>query len=516
MLLGKALARTARLRPEHTAIIYCDPGGGERSWTYRQLNARVNRLANALAALGLAKGQRVAVLSRNRPEYLEAYHALAKLGVVMVPLNHRLHPPDLARRLAHSGCRGLILEPEYLAVLEMLEPQVRARLGQRLLVLGRPGPRDGLMAYEQALGGAPQDEPDVDLHHEDPLSLAYTGGTTGQAKAAVISNRAIVVGYLYKAIEYGYDENEVALYPGPFWHTAPRNCSVAFYFGGTVVVTRGFDPRQYLELVQRHRVTSSFLVPTMYRAILELEGQEGYDTSSLQTLTSGGAPLPVELKRRVLERFGPVLYEHYASTETLILCTIGPEEMLERPRSVGRPVYDVHLKIVDDQDRPLPQGEAGEILIRCPSLLSGYFNDERANREAFRDGWFSLGDMGYQDADGYLYLVDRKKDMVISGGENIYPSEVEEVLRQHPAVDEAAVFGVPHPHWGEALKAAVVLRPGAEAGADELIAFCGRRLADYLKPKSVEFLEELPKSPVGKVLRRKLRDAHWNGKQRLI
>jgi acyl-CoA synthetase (AMP-forming)/AMP-acid ligase II len=516
MLMGKALTRTARLRPENTALIYCDPSGRERSWTYRQLNARVNRLANAVSGLGLGKGQRLAVLSRNRPEYLEAYHALAKLGVVMVPVNHRLQVPEISYRLEHSGCRGIILEPEYLPALDKLEPQVRQALAGRVLVLGQVATRGGLIPYEQALAEAGEEEPDVDLHHEDPLFLGYTGGTTGRSKAAVISNRAIVAGYLYKAIEYGYDQDEVALYPGPFWHTAPRNCSVAFYFGGTVVVTRGFEPRQYLELVQRHRVTSSFMVPTMYKALLDLEGQEGYDASSLRVLTSGGAPLAVELKRRILERFGPVLYEHYAATETLILCTIGPQEMVQRPRSVGRPVYDVHLKIADDQGFPVAPGRVGEVYLRCPSLFSGYFNDPRKTQEAFRDGWFTLGDMGYQDPDGYLYIVDRKKDMVISGGENIYPSEVEEVLRSHPGVAEAAVFGVPDDHWGEALKAVVVPAPGAAPTEEELIAFCGARLADYLKPRSVQFLEELPKSQVGKVLKRVLRDAHWRGRERLI
>ncbi len=505
MLMGKALTRTTRLFPDKIALI-----GPERSFTYREFNARVNRLAWAITGLGLAKGDKAAILAKNCPEYLEVYHALAKLGVWMVPINHRLRPREVSYRLEHSHSSALVLGPEFSGVLDQLAPEVRRQLGGRVLVLGPDEPPAGLMSYEKALAGADEVEPEVELHHEDPLFLGYTGGTTGRSKAAIISNRAIVVGYLYKALEYGYDQDEVALYPGPFWHTAPRNCSLAFYFGGTVVVTRGFRPRGYLELVQRHRVTSSFLVPTMYKAILDLPDHQKYDTSSLRVLNSGGAPMPVELKRRVVERFGPILFEHYASTETLILCTIGGRAMLERPKSVGRPVYDVHLKLVDDEGREVPQGEVGEIYIKAPSLFSGYYNDEENNHRSFRDGWFTLGDLGRFDEEGYLYIVDRKTDMVISGGENIYPKEVEEVLQAHPKVSEVAVVGVPDPHWGEALKALIILKPGQSSSEEEILDYCAAHLADYLKPKSVEFVEDFPRSPMGKVLKRKIRQQYWS------
>jgi len=508
MLMGKALTRSAGLFPDKTAVIY-----GDQAMSYREFNSRVNRLAGAAQALGLTKGDKMAILAKNCPEYLETYHALAKIGVWLVPVNHRLKPREVNYRLAHSQTSALVIEPEFVEVLGQLDAEVVERLAGRVLVLGRGKAPQGLLSYETALAQATDEEPEVDLHHEDTLFLGYTGGTTGRSKAAVISNRAIVVGYLYKHLEYGYDQDEVALYPGPYWHTAPRNCSLAFYFGGSVVVSRDFRAREYLELVQRHGVTSSFLVPTMYKAILDLPDHQKYDTSSLRVLNSGGAPMPVELKRRVVERFGPILFEHYASTETLILCTIGGQAMLERPRSVGRPVYDVHIKLVDDEGRQAPRGQVGEIFIKAPSLFSGYYRDEEKTRRALRDGWFTLGDMGRFDEDGYLYIVDRKIDMVISGGENIYPKEVEEVLHAHPKVSEAAVVGVPDAHWGEALKALIILQPGQRASEDEIMAFCGQRLPDYLKPKSIEFVEDLPRSPMGKVLKRKIREQYWSNRE---
>ena len=508
MLMGKALTRTSGLFPDKTALI-----SGNRSLTYREFNSRVNRLAWAVSSLGLAKGDKAAILAKNCPEYLETYHALAKLGVWMVPVNHRLKPSEVSYRLSHSQAGLLLIEPEFVGVLNQLAPSVIEQLKSRILVLGPGTPPGGFLSYEVALAKAQDQEPDVELHHEDTLFLGYTGGTTGRSKAAIISNRAIVVGYLYKHLEYGYDQDEIALYPGPFWHTAPRNCSLAFYFGGTVVVSRNFSPRGYLELVERHRVTSSFLVPTMYKAILDLPDHEKYDTSSLRVLNSGGGPMPVEMKRRVVERFGPILFEHYASTETLILCTIGGQEMLEHPSSVGRPVIDVHLKLLDDEGEQVPQGEVGEIYIKCPSLFSGYYRDEEKTRQAFRDGWFTLGDMGRFDQEGYLYIVDRKVDMVISGGENIYPKEVEDVLQRHPQVSEAAVVGVPDEHWGESLKALIILNNGQKVSEEDIFNYCADNLADYLKPKSVEFVNDLPRSPMGKVLKRKIREKYWNGRE---
>lgn len=509
MLMGKALARSAQRHPDKTAVI-CE----DRSWTYRQFNARVNRLAHTLSDLGLAKGGKLAVLALNGPEYLEIYHATAKLGVWMVPINHRLKAPEIAYRIIHSQASGLVLGPEFTALYDSLPSEARRAVAGRLLVLGQGPAVPGTYGYEELLAASREEEPEVDLHPEDILFIGYTGGTTGRSKGALTPNRAIVAGYLYKVLDYGLGQGEVALNPGPFWHTAPRNfTSLALYMGGTAVVVKRFDPAEYLRLVQKHRVTYSFLVPTMFSAILALPDHRAYDTSSLKVLLSGGSPLPTPVKEAALERFGTVLNEFYAATETLIITSIASRDMRRKKRSVGPPAWDVFLKLLDEHGREVPPGQVGEIYIQGPSLFSGYFRDPEKTNQSFRDGWFTLGDLGRLDEEGYLYIVDRRTDMVISGGENIYPSEVEEVLLKHPKVAEAAVIGVPDATWGEVLKAVVVLKPGQSSSYEELKEFCAQHLADYLKPRSVDFVAELPRSPVGKVLKRKLRDEYWGASE---
>ncbi len=509
MLMGRALARSAQRHPDKTAIV-CE----DRSWTYRQFNARVNRLANTLSGLGLIKGDKLAVLALNGPEYLEIYHATAKLGVWMVPINHRLKAPEIAYRISHSQAAGLVLGPEFVLLYDSLPAEARRAVAERLLVLGQGPTPAGAHGYEDLLAQASEAEPQVELHHEDILFIGYTGGTTGRSKGALTSNRAIVAGYLYKVLDYALGQGEITLNPGPFWHTAPRNfTSLALYMGGTAVVMKSFDPVEYLRLVQKHRVTYSFLVPTMFSAILALPDHQAYDTSSLRVLLSGGSPLPTPVKEAALKRFGPVLNEFYAATETLIITSIAAKDMARKSRAVGPPAWDVFLKLLDEDGREVPPGQVGEIYLQGPSLFSGYFRDQEKTAAAFRDGWFTLGDMGRLDEEGFLYIVDRRTDMVISGGENIYPSEIEEVLLHHPKIAEVAVIGVPDPTWGEALKAVVVLKPGQESSLEEIQQYCGQRLADYLKPRSVEFVAELPRSPVGKILKRKLRDQYWAGSE---
>ncbi|MCB2225602.1 MAG: AMP-binding protein [Desulfarculaceae bacterium] len=505
MLMGRALARSAERNPGKTAIIYED-----RSWTYDQLNRRVNRLCWALSAWGLAKGDKLAVLALNGPEYLEIYHACAKLGVWLVPINYRLKAPEVGYRLEHSRASALVLGPEYLPLFDGLDPECKRAVRDRVMVLGSELTPPAMASYEQMLAAGEEAEPEVDLAPEDILFIGYTGGTTGRSKGALTSNRAIVAGYLYKVLDYGLGPGEVTLNPGPFWHTAPRNfSSLALYMGGTAVVMKSFDPAEYLRLVAKHKVTYSFLVPTMFSAILGLGDHQDHDISSLKVLLSGGSPLPTPVKEAALRRFGPVLNEFYAATETLIVTSINAREMTRKTRSVGRPVWDSYVKLLDDKGRPTPQGQVGEVYMRCPSLFSGYYRDPEKTAASFRDGWFTLGDMGRLDEEGFLYIVDRRTDMVISGGENIYPSEVEEVLLRHPKVAEVAVIGVPDEKWGETLKAVVVLKNGQQSSYEEIAEYCADKLADYLKPRTVDFVAELPRSPVGKVLKRKLRDQYW-------
>lgn len=503
MIVGKSLAYTARLHPDRAAIVF-----EGQVWTHRQLHERVNKLADALTSRGLVKGNRIAVLSRNSNRYLEISFALGLMGVCMVPINHRLRPAEVETRLEHADIHGAFIEPEFESVLGEMQPELTARLTGRTIILDdHKGEQDN---YEVILSSGRNVEVQTVVKPHDPLYLGYTSGTTGRAKAAIVSHQAIVVGYLYKTLLYDFRSEEVSLNPGYFWHSAPRDfAQLQIYLGGTSVVMRDFKPRECLNLMEEHKVTNGFFVPTMFRMMLECDEFAGCDLSSLRLMLSGGAPLPTRLKSDVLEKFGPIVHEFYAATETRIVSSIGPEELKRKTRSVGRPARDIDLRILDTDGNQVATGEIGEIYLRTPTIFSGYFNDPQKTADAHRDDWFTLGDMGKLDDDGYLYLVDRRHDMVISGGENIFPSEIEDVLQHHPAISDVAVFGVPDMKWGEALKAAVCLRPGCSVTEEELTAYCAQHLADYLKPRSYDFLDELPRNPTGKVLKRVLREAYW-------
>jgi len=511
MLLGRALPRNARLFPDRPAIV--EAGG--RTLSYRDLNGRVDCLANALLARGLGKGARLAILGRSSAAYLEAYFAAGAIGLWQVPLNFHLKAADIGYRLRHSGATALLVDREFLPLIEALEPETRAALGDRIWIMdGAQGAYPGLDALVADGSTAP---PDIRLDPEDILYIGYTSGTTGPAKGALISHRAIVVGYLYKALTYGLGPDDVTLNPGPFWHSAPRDyASLACYLGGTAIVTRGFDPAEFLALVQRHRVTYAFLVPTMLQMLTSLEGNDRYDASSLRLILSGGSPLPTAVKDRVVARCGPILHEFYGATETRMITSVSASELAERRRTVGRPMRDVEIRVLDDEGHEQPRGKVGEIYVRGPGLYSGYHDDLERTRKAQRGEWFSLGDVGRMDEDGYLYLVDRKQDMIISGGENIYPNDIEEVLAACPGVKEAAVIGVPDPTWGELVTAVVVPAPGAQPSPETLIAACAAKLPAYMKPRKVVFADALPRNPVGKILRRVLREPYWQREEEKI
>ena len=502
MILGRCLGRNARLSPRKIALHTSDG----RSLTYEALNERVNRLANALIRRGVTRGRRLAILDRNSAEYLEAYFAAGTAGVWLVAVDFHLKPADIAFRLRHARADALLFGEEFLPLVRALPQDVLAAFGERIWVIGASG--GDYPSYESLLAEGATTAVEAGVVPEDVLYLGYTSGTTGAPKGAMVSHRAIVVGYLYKALDYDLDPTDVSLCPGSFWHSAPRDfASLAIYLGGTCVVTRSFDPLEYLRLVERHRVTFSFLVPTMFQILAGVE--EKADVSSLRVLISGGSPLPSAVKEKVLARFGPILHEFYGATETRIITNITAAELERKQRSVGRPIRDVELRILDDARAEVPVGAVGEVFVRGPGLFSGYLDDPERTRKSHHGDWFSLGDLGRLDEEGYLYLVDRKQDMIISGGENIYPNDVEEVLLAFPGVKEAAVIGVPDPTWGELVTAILVPEPGMSIDPAAIMEFCRERLPGYMKPRRVEFADVLPRNPVGKLLRRVLREPHW-------
>ncbi len=502
MILGRSVGRNALLYPERAAIISED---GTRL-THRAFAERVWRLADGLARRGFGKHNRIAILARNSADYLCVYFAVGSLGAILVPINSALKPADIDFRMAHAEVEAIFVSDEFAPVLAEMGVATRQRLAGRVFGLDSETAGGASLAALVA-AGRPQ-PPKARIEPEDILYIGYTSGTTGPPKGAMVSHRAIVVGFLYKALDYALTDADVTINPGPYWHSAPRDfAALALYLGGTAVVPVRFDASRYLELVERYQITNSFVVPTMLEQLVTAPRLETCDVSSLRCMISGGAPLPTPVKERVLAKFGPVLTEFYGATETRIITAITPAELAVRDRSVGRPIRDVAIRILDAEGVDLPAGSVGEIFIRGPGLFSGYWRDPESTRQTHRGQWFSLGDMGRVDGDGYLYLVDRKQDMIISGGENIFPNDIEECLLRHPRVREAAVIGVPDELWGEIVIAFVVAAPGAPPTGEELAAFCGERLPNYMKPRRVEFCDHLPRNAVGKLLRRCLREA---------
>jgi acyl-CoA synthetase (AMP-forming)/AMP-acid ligase II len=503
MILGRSLLRNARLYPDRAALT-ADDG---RVLTHRAFAERVWRLADGLAQRGIVKGSRVAIMSRNSPDYLCVYFAVGALGAWLVPINQALKAPDVDFRISHAETDALFVSEEFAQTVGELSMLARRRLGRNVFVLD--GACDGYTGIEELIESGKPHAPDVMISAEDILYIGYTSGTTGTPKGALVSHRAIVAGFLYKALDYALTDRDITLNPGPYWHSAPRDfASLALYLGGTAIVPSGFDAEQYLELVERYRVTNSFVVPTMLQMLVSSPAIETHDLSSLRCLISGGAPLPAAVKERVVECFGPILNEFYGATETRIITSITAEELLRRDRSVGRPIRDVELRVLDSEGRDVPAGVVGEIFVRSPGLFSGYYKDPERTASAHRGSWFSLGDMGRLDEGGYLYLVDRKDDMIISGGENIYPNEIEEVLRRFPGIRDAAIVGIPDERWGEIVMAFLVAEPGVAVDPAAVVQHCTRFLPGYMKPRRIEFVSSLPRNAVGKVLRRELRKAY--------
>lgn len=500
MILGRSLSRTARIYGDKPAVVEL----GGRTLTHRQFAERVYCLANALISEGLIR-KNVAILGRNSAAYLEVYFACGLIGSCLVPINYHLGPREICARLLHSNARVLVVDEEFIPLLEQLPSEAEAVVPGGVYVIGRrPGPYTLLDDLSSNATPCPVD---VQVDPETPLYIGYTSGTTGPPKGALISHRAIVGGFLYKALECSLSSSDVNCDPGPFWHSAPRDfASLAIYLGGTTIVTKTFEAGDFLRIVDHYRVTNSFLVPTMLQMIAdETDESIQVDVSSLRLLITAGAPLNTATKNKILDRFGPVLFESYGATETRMITSIRADELRTFDRSVGRAAADVDIRVLDESGLEVEPGEVGEIYVRGPGLFSGYHRDAERNRASHRGEWFSLGDMGRIDSDGYLFLLDRKQDMIISGGENIFPNDVEEILLGHPGVNEAAVIGTPHQLWGEQVTAIVVLQTGHDVSAPELIKYCSVRLPAYMKPRRIEFAHELPRNATGKVLRSVLR-----------
>lgn len=503
MYIGDWLGKRDMLTPNRLALV--DDATGLR-YTYRELNWRANRLAHSLRhRLGVVKGDRVAILAKNRIEYLDTLFATGKLGAVLVPLNWRLAERELEYQINDSGARLLLVGPEYLALAEQLRASCTLK---QLIAMGAPA--NNFHHYETLLAEADPAPIEEEVRLDDPHIILYTSGTTGRPKGAILPHRVLVWNALNTNVGWELRADDISVIHTPFFHTGGINVLTIplLHAGGTMVLMREWEPTRCLELIAQERVTVFFAVPTMFQMLLDTPSFAQTDFSSVRFFISGGAPCPVPMIHAYQAR-GILFRQGYGLTEVSVNCfTLNPEDSLRKAGSVGRPMMHLDARLVDETGRDVGADTPGELWLRGPTVCAGYWNNPTATAAAITDGWFHTGDIARRDSEGYFFIVDRQKDMFISGGENVYPAEVEHVLYEHPAVVECALIGVPDERWGEVGRAIVVVRHGMAVSEEELIEHCRTRLARYKVPRSVIFVEALPYTPSGKVFKPALRERY--------
>lgn len=509
MYIGDYLGRRALYSPEKLALVDAGKQPPLRL-TYRQMNERANRFANWLqSAAHIKKGDRVAILARDGIEHLDSFFACGKLGAVHTALNWRLHGRELAALVEKTRPAVLLYSSEFTDNVAVIDRETAApdRIAH-YIHLEETG-IEGSRPFSAVLREAPASPVTCEsLTEEDTACLLFTGGTTGLPKGAMISHRMICWN-AFNTVIHDLHHEDVYLCVFPLFHAGGlfAYLSSQVIFGNTTVLTRQFDPVQVLDLIQQEQVTVFAGVPTMYQLMTQAENWARTDLSSLRFCTSGGAPLPVPVIEQYTEEKGVRFKQGFGMTEFGPgLFALAPEDAVRKAGSIGRPNFFIDVRVVDEQNQPLGPHQIGELVLKGPSGFSGYFNDPEETAAVLDSaGWFHTGDLVYYDQEHYFFVADRKKDLFISGGENIYPAEIEAALYKHPAVHLCAVVGIPDPRWGEVGKACVVLKPGGKVSAEELLGFLRERLAGYKVPKSVEFMDSLPLSGMGKVLRRELR-----------
>jgi fatty-acyl-CoA synthase len=505
--LGDLPRRTAHRFPTKTAII-----DGDTRLTFDELDAVVDRAAAAIADAGLAKGDRLALLSHNCWQFVVLNFAAARVGAVLVPVNFMLGGDEIAYLLDHSGASAFVVEDALVPVAEQAMAAASGTVGTRVVVRLSGGPTpDGWVDAQEWFDheGTP---PEVAVADDDPVRLMYTSGTESRPKGAQLTSRALLWQYVSCALDGRMSADDIDLHTLPLYHCAQLDCFLGtdVYLGATSIILPVPDPAAVLSTIAAEGVTKFFAPPTVWIGLLRSPELDTTDLSSLRKGYYGASPMPVEVLREIQERLPDVeLWNFYGQTEMAPLATIlGPEEQLSHAGSAGRAALNVETRIVDDADETVPAGTVGEIVHRSPHATLGYHDDDAKTAEAFRNGWFHSGDLGYLDDGGRLYVVDRKKDMIKTGGENVASREVEEALYGLDGVAEVAVFGISHPRWVEAVAAAVVAKPGVTLTPEQVVAHGRSVLAGYKAPKYVVVLDALPKNPSGKIVKRQLRDEH--------
>ena len=490
-----------------------------KRWTYGQTNERVNRLANALVKLGVRKGDRIGILQVNCHQYIESYYAAAKLGAIFVPLNFRAKADEIAYMITNAEARVLFVGSRYLELINQILPQLK--MVKEIISLEN---KDRLY-YEDLILSSSSEEAYYEIGDEDITILMYTSGTTGRPKGVPLRHNAFA-SYVLENVDPANPEiEERNLLTVPLYHVAGIQAMLAAIYGGrTLVMMKQFEVKEWIETIQREKATRAMLVPTMLKRVIDDPDFGKYDLSSIKVITYGAAQMPFEVISKAIKVMPWVRFINaFGQTETAsTITTLGPEDHIiegteeEKEKklkrlssSIGKPLPDVEVKIVDEEGKTLSLLGVGEILARGPRIMTGYWRDEQKTSQVMtEDGWLRTGDMGYMDEEGYIYLTGRGDDMIIRGGENISPEEVENVLHSHPKVEEAAVIGVPDPEWGQEPRAVIVLKKGKAATSEEIIEYCRSKLSGFKRPRSVVFIDSLPRNPMGKVLRKKLREQY--------
>ena len=510
MNLGQILKVNAKKFPGTIAL-----KDSRKSLTYPELNRRVNRLAHALLSLGLKKGDKVAVLLENSIEIVEVYLATAKTGLVIVPINFRLVGPEIEYIIADSDSQAFIVHDEFTPTVDTIRPNLSNIKPDNYVVVGAD--KDGYQKYEELINGAPQSEPEAEVAPEDAWILIYTSGTTGRPKGVVRSHESHIAFYLINAVDFGFNEHDVCLNIMPLCHINSTFFTFTFtYIGGSAYIhpARSFRTEEILEIIEREKITFISLIPTHYSLILNASDEaRKRDVSSIRKLLCSSAPARKDMKLAIMDFFtGVELYEAYGSTEAGIVTVLKPEDQMRKLGSIGfESLGTDFVKILDEGGNEVSVGEIGELYSRGPMLFDEYYKLPEKTASSFRGEWFSAGDMARRDKDGFFEIIDRKNNLIITGGEHVYPSEVEKVIGSHPGVMDAAIIGLPDDKWGEAVTACVIaLDPADPPTEDEIIAFCKDKMAGYKRPKAVRFVspEEMPRTGSGKIVHRELRERY--------
>ena len=502
------LAVHAEGSPNKPALIL-----GDEVVDFASLNRRANKAAHVFSNLGCEPGDRAANMSFNSIAGFEITSGLRRASLIVVPVNYRLRGSEVAYLLNDSGSRVVCADTDHVDIVDAARAEVKD--DRRYIAVGNKKP-DGWLSYRDLMDAASDEAPTGQVSGGLGASMIYTSGTTGHPKGAWRPNGVDIENVLQVVSIFGFNQSDVHLMCGPGYHSA-----VAFFagihqvLGATNVIQPRFEADAALDLIERHRVTTTFMAPTLLQRLVDAQVRTPRNLSSLRALLLGAAPCPHSLKVRAEAVLGQVIWEFYGATETGINTVLRPEDQLRKPGSCGTAVPGQEIKLAGPDGHEVRAGEPGEFMVRN-TWLAEYFNRPDATGKSLHDGFFSVGDVAYRDDEGYYYICDRQIDMIISGGVNIYPAEVEGVLHAHPAVIDAAVIGVPDHQWGESVKAVVLLRPGMKTTAAELISFCDSRIAGYKKPRSIDFVDELPRDAAGKLLKRKIREPYWAGMSRRV